>query len=363
MPPFALTYLPKARSASWLPWNRPGATDAPTSAITSIVILSAVTPTSVAFGVSFEQSIPGVPGARGGGGGRGVRRLGAGIVGPVAACAREQRGDDGEGGQQCCSFQRFSRDVASVLSSMAMSMIWSSWPPTSRRSPQRSRISAAGDAVALGRAVGVAEEARVHAGVAHDQAHAVERALAVHDGPHDLFGDVEDHERVDARADPEPVEHGRQRFGRGVARARAERPGAAVDLDRSGADRKDGVGHPEREVLVPVEPDLRVVAELGDERRHAVADLVEDQRAGGVDDVDALASGVGHHARLRREELRRLRVAHHQEADRLEAELPRDGEVLARDVGLRAVRRDPHHGHADVAARRGCRPSSRRRAA
>src|SRR5689334_8568072 len=43
---------------STLPWKRPGASDEPTSAITSIVIESAVTPVSVAFGASVVQSGP-----------------------------------------------------------------------------------------------------------------------------------------------------------------------------------------------------------------------------------------------------------------------------------------------------------------
>ena len=53
----------------------------------------------------------------------------------------------------------------------------------------------------------------------------------------------------------------------------------------------------------------------------AVGDALHDQRAGGVDDVDALAAGVDHDARLLREHLGRLGVAHHQEADGLQAEL------------------------------------------
>ena len=90
-----------------------------------------------------------------------------------------------------------------------------------------------------------------------------------------------------------------------------------------------------------VKADLGVVAELGDQRRHPVADAVEDQRAGRVDHVDALAAGVGHDARLRGQLLRRNGVRHHQEADGLQAELAGQPEVLDRDVGLGAVGGDP----------------------
>ncbi len=90
-----------------------------------------------------------------------------------------------------------------------------------------------------------------------------------------------------------------------------------------------------------VEADLGLGSDFGDERGDAVGDLIEDQRTSGVDDVDALAAGVDHDPRLLRERVRRLRVGHHQEADRLEPQLAGDPEVLDRDVGLCAVGRDP----------------------
>ncbi len=207
------------------------------------------------------------------------------------------------------------------------------------------------DAVAIRGAVRVPQEARVHPGVPHDQAHAVEHALAVHDRAHHLLRHVEDRERVDARPDAETIEDRGQRLRRRVARPRAERAGARVDLRRAGADREHGVRHAEREVLVGVEPHLGVVAELGDERGHALVDLVEDEGTSRVDDVDALAPGVGHDPCLGREDLGRLAVAHHQEPDRLEPEVAGDREVLARDVGFGAVGRDAHDRDADVADR------------
>ena len=100
-----------------------------------------------------------------------------------------------------------------------------------------------------------------------------------------------------------------------------------------------------------VETDLGVGAELVDQRRHSLAHLIEDERPGRVDHVDALTSRVGHDAGLRGESLRRLAVGHHQEADSLEPELAGDAEVLHGDVGLGAVGGDADHRHADVPAR------------
>ena len=82
-----------------------------------------------------------------------------------------------------------------------------------------------------------------------------------------------------------------------------------------------------------------------------VADVLEDHRPGRVDDVDALAAGVGHDPRLRGEHLGRLGVGHHQEADGLEADLAGQTEVLDRDVGLGAVGGDADDRHAEVGRR------------
>src|SRR5260370_404324 len=67
-----------------------------------------------------------------------------------------------------------------------------------------------------------------------------------------------------------------------------------------------GIRDAEAEILVTVNPYLRVVAELGDERGDPVAHPVHDQRAGRVHHVDALGPGIGHDPRLLREDLRRL---------------------------------------------------------
>src|SRR6478672_7679721 len=52
IPPLALTYLAYASMASMFPWNSPGASDDPVSAITCTVMVSAVTPVSVASNVT-----------------------------------------------------------------------------------------------------------------------------------------------------------------------------------------------------------------------------------------------------------------------------------------------------------------------
>ena len=90
-----------------------------------------------------------------------------------------------------------------------------------------------------------------------------------------------------------------------------------------------------------VEADRGLGADLGDERGDPVGDALHDQGAGGVDDVDALAARVDHDPGLLRQHLGRLGVAHHQEADGLQAELAREPEVLLGDVGLGAVGGDP----------------------
>ena len=137
-----------------------------------------------------------------------------------------------------------------------------------------------------------------------------------------------------------------ERLERRVAGAGAEAADRAVDLGGARAGGDDGVGDAEAEVLVAVEADVGHVADLGDERGDPVGGLLHDQRAGGVDDVDALAAGVDHDPRLLGQHLGRLGVAHHQEADGLQAELAGQPEVLDRDVGLGAVGGDP----ADLAA-------------
>ena len=72
--------------------------------------------------------------------------------------------------------------------------------------------------------------------------------------------------------------------------ARAQRAQRAVDLPRAGLEGQHRVGHAEREVLVAVEADLRLRADLTHERLDTDLRVGQHQRAGGVDDVDALGA-------------------------------------------------------------------------
>ena len=126
----------------------------------------------------------------------------------------------------------------SALSISAMSMSWSSWPPISLRRPASSRISRAGDAVALGGVAGVLEERGVDAGVAHHQRHPVELALLRHRRAYDVLGGVDDLQEVDAGRPAELVADPDERLERRVAGAGAEAADRAVDLGRAGARRR-----------------------------------------------------------------------------------------------------------------------------
>lgn len=151
-----------------------------------------------------------------------------------------------------------------------------------------------GDAVAFGLAFGVAQEAGVDAGVAHREGLAVEEAFRGHGGADDVFGGVGDGEEVDAGLDAEFVADADEGFDRQVAGAGAEAAGRAVDLGGACAYGVDGVRDGEAEVFVTaVEADLGVVAEFCDQGRDMIGNLFQDERTGRVDDVDALAAGIG----------------------------------------------------------------------
>ena len=112
----------------------------------------------------------------------------------------------------------------------------------------------------------------------------------------------------------------------------------AVDLHRAGARRRcTELATARPRLSWPWKPTCASSPISATSGRDAVGDLLEDHRAGGVDDVDALAAGVGHDPGLLGEHLGRLGVGHHQEADGLQAELAGQAEVLDRDVGLGAV--------------------------
>ena len=78
------------------------------------------------------------------------------------------------------------------------------------------------------------------------------------------------------------------------------------------------------------------------ERLHPLGDALRQQRAGGIDDVDAVRAVGLHQLRLARQLGRRRHVRHHQEADDVHAELARVLDVLPGDVGFGRMRRDAH---------------------
>ena len=192
------------------------------------------------------------------------------------------------------------------------------------------------------------QEARIDAGVTHDQRESVERALVVHDRTHDLLGDVQKTQHVNTGGDAQVCARSRQRLGRRVARARTEPAGRTVDLHGTGSDREQRVGDAQREVFVPVEPYLHLGCKRGPQRGNAVGHVLQDQRARGVDDVDALAAGLPHDPRLLGQSLGRDGVRHHQEPDRLEADVARDCEVLRGDVRFGAMGCDADDTYSEV---------------
>ena len=123
------------------------------------------------------------------------------------------------------------------------------------------------DAVALGGVLGVQQERRVDAGPALHDRGAVGLGPARQVGPHHLLGRVQHAADVDAGLDAEVVEGRGEHLGRRVAGAGAERAQRAVDLPGAGLEGEHRVGDAEREVLVAVEADLRLAADLGHQRR------------------------------------------------------------------------------------------------
>jgi hypothetical protein len=99
---------------------------------------------------------------------------------------------------------------------------------------------------------------------------------------------------------------------------------------------------------VTVKADLSVGAQFGDDGFDAVLNIFQDHRPGGVDHVDALATGVGHDPGLPGQQFRGDAVGHHQEPDRLQTDLASQPEMLNRHVGLGAVGGDAHDRQTDV---------------
>src|SRR5207253_4160522 len=158
----------------------------------------------------------------------------------------------------------------------------------------------------------------------------------IHHRPHHVFRGIDHLEHVETSAHTETLGHRRESFATGVAGPGPEASRRAIDLHRAGANGAERIGEREREIFVTVEADLRVAPHGGDYRGHAIGRLLEYQRTGRVDDVDTLATGVRHDARLLSQLLGRYRVRHHQKAHRFEPDLTSEAEVLIGDVSLGA---------------------------
>ena len=173
-------------------------------------------------------------------------------------------------------------------------------------------------------------------------------------------------EHVDARCGCRACSHTATNASIGVLPAPApKRRVRAVDLHGAGADGEHRVGHAERRGSRG--RGSRPARRRRARRRSAATrsvDLVEDQRAGRVDDVDALAAGVGHDPGLLGQRLRRLASGPSSGSRRSPGRARGRGRSAGRRCrprcsGWRCGTTDD----AEVARGRGCRPWCRRRAA
>ncbi|MNV52750.1 hypothetical protein D3C71_1448590 [compost metagenome] len=141
---------------------------------------------------------------------------------------------------------------------------------------------------------------------------------------------------------------GDEHFQRRVARARAHAGQARVDTVAAFFHRDDGVGHAQAQVVVGVHARLGLGLQNILERAEPVAHILHAQGPAGVDHVAHGRAIAFHQLGLLGQALRRLHVAHHQKAHGFHAQMARIFDVLARDIGLGAVRGDAHHAHAGV---------------
>ena len=108
-------------------------------------------------------------------------------------------------------------------------------------------------------------------------------------------------------------------------------------------DGDDGVGHAQRQVVVGVDADFGCAVEVLAHRVDPLGDVAHGHGAAGVHDIHAPGAVSLHQLGLFGQPLRGGHVAHHQESDGVHAHLAGGGDVVCRDVGFGAVRRDAHH--------------------
>ena len=241
-------------------------------------------------------------------------------------------------------------------------MIRSSWPPTSLAPADLEQDLVRRDAEPLGRPLGVQEERRVDAGVAEDERRRGRSTrLAVHAPARrrprrrpsarstSIAGLMPSRSKTAASTSVGVLPAPAPSAARASRRSRSRRPRSAASE----------LATPSAEVLVAVEADLRVGAELVAQRR----DPRRARRRGSARRPSRrrrrTGAGVGHDPRLLGQLLRLDHVGHHQEADGLEAELAGQREVLARRCRPRCsgwrCGRPRRRARAPAAGRRSCR--------
>ena len=196
-------------------------------------------------------------------------------------------------------------------------------------------------AIALLRLLRVQQEGRVDARISLRDRGAIHPRHARQHRTDHVVSRGHDPIHVDVGADTQPLEGRGDHLSRCVARSRAESAQRSVDLLRPVLGCQHRVRHSQREVLVTVEADLGLRADLVVQRLDAGLRLTQDQRSRRVDDVYALRSGIDHDARLLGKLCGIDAVREHEEADGLHPEFTCRGEVLERGVRLGAVGRDP----------------------
>lgn len=129
----------------------------------------------------------------------------------------------------------------------------------------------------------------------------------------------------------------------------------AVQIGRAALRGGNGVADAQAQVVVRMYANRAVHHGLN--RLHAITDLLRSHGAGGVRHINHVGAILTRHLRLLSQDLRRRHMAHHKEADGLQAQLFAQHDVLLAGSHLRAVNRHADdiqalvHRHAQVVHR------------
>src|SRR5262249_24385280 len=118
------------------------------------------------------------------------------------------------------------------------------------------------DAEQLRRFIGMKPKTRVNSRIPHGQTGFTDAHRFMHNGSHDVFGNVHDLPEIDSGAVAKLVEHSHEHLGGGVSRSCAQPAGTRVDPSRPFFDRYDTVGDSHRQIVVTMaaHPDLNGIA-------------------------------------------------------------------------------------------------------